>query len=60
MLELDRFVMYIQGFGDQCNKEDVVLDVGKGNEEEQYKERYQDENNEIYGEGFWEDLLNEG
>ncbi|XP_009108632.1 heat stress transcription factor A-6b [Brassica rapa] len=60
MSELDRLAMHIQGLGDQCNKEDVVLDVGKGNEEEQHKERYQDENNEIYGEGFWEDLLNEG
>ncbi|CDY46607.1 BnaCnng14290D [Brassica napus] len=60
MSELDRLAMHIQGLGDQCNKKDVVLDVGKGNEEQQHKERYQDENNEIYGEGFWEDLLNEG
>ncbi|KAJ0254778.1 Heat stress transcription factor A-6b [Hirschfeldia incana] len=60
MSELDRLAMHIQGLGDQSNKEEVVLDAGIGIEEEHHKERYQEENSEIYGEGFWEDLLNEG
>ncbi|CAH8375625.1 unnamed protein product [Eruca vesicaria subsp. sativa] len=60
MSELDRLAMHIQGLGDQSNREEVVLDVEKAKDEEQHKERYQEENKEIYGEGFWQDLVNEG
>lgn len=59
MSELDKLAMHIQGLGDHSTREEVV-DVEKGNEEEQEQEGYQKENKEIYGEGFWEDLLNEG
>ncbi|ESQ47577.1 hypothetical protein EUTSA_v10020829mg [Eutrema salsugineum] len=62
MSELDRLAMHIQGLGaqsDQSNKEDI-LDLEKGNEVEQQQDGFQKENNDIYGEGFWEDLLNEG
>lgn len=58
MSELDRLAMHIQGLGDHSTREEV-LNVEKENEEEEQQQRYQKEN-EIYGEGFWEDLLNEG
>lgn len=58
MSELDMLAMHIQGLGDHSTRLEV-LNVEKENEEEQQQQRYQKEN-EIYGEGFWEDLLNEG
>ncbi|CAH2052998.1 unnamed protein product [Thlaspi arvense] len=59
MSELDRLAMHIQGLGDQSNREDV-LDVEKGNGQEQQQGGYEMESNEFYGEAFWEDLLSEG
>ncbi|XP_010511753.1 PREDICTED: heat stress transcription factor A-6b-like [Camelina sativa] len=61
MSELDTLAMHIQGLGDHSTREEF-LNVGKGNEEEEEGQQrgYQKEKMEIYGEGFWEDLLNEG
>lgn len=58
MSELDSLAMHIQGLGDQFSREEV-LDVEKRDEEGEQK-GYQKVNSEIYGEGFWEDMLNEG
>ncbi|KAJ0264754.1 Heat stress transcription factor A-6b [Hirschfeldia incana] len=58
MSELDSLAMHIQGLGDQFNREEV-LDVEKKDEEGE-QEGCQKLNNEIYGEGFWEAMLNEG
>ena len=58
MPELDSLAMHIQGLGDQFTRKEV-LDVEKRDEEGE-QEGYQKVNNEIYGEGFWEDMLNEG
>ncbi|CAN8258429.1 unnamed protein product [Cochlearia groenlandica] len=52
MSDLDRLAMHIQGLGHH---------VEKINEEEQEQELgLENEDKEIYGEGFWEDLLSEG
>ncbi|CAN8268718.1 unnamed protein product [Cochlearia groenlandica] len=59
MSELDRLAMHIQGLGDESNREELVIDVAKTNEEE-VQEGYQKESMEIYGEDYWEYLLNEG
>ncbi|XP_010488319.1 PREDICTED: heat stress transcription factor A-6b-like [Camelina sativa] len=61
MSELDTLAMHIQGLADHSTREEF-LNVGKGNEEEDEDQQrgYQKEKMEIYGEGFWEDLLNEG
>ncbi|CAA0383364.1 unnamed protein product [Arabidopsis thaliana] len=63
MSELDKLAMHIQGLGDNSSAREEVLNVEKGNDEEEVEDQqqgYHKENNEIYGEGFWEDLLNEG
>ncbi|KAL0742855.1 hypothetical protein Bca4012_084368 [Brassica carinata] len=57
MSELDSLAMHIQELGDQFTKEEV-LDVERKDEEGE-QEGYQKVNKEIYGEGFWEDMLNE-
>ncbi|XP_010466576.1 PREDICTED: heat stress transcription factor A-6b [Camelina sativa] len=61
MSELDRLAMHIQGLGDHSTREEF-MNVGKGNEDEEEDQQRgcQKEKMEIYGEGFWEDLLNEG
>lgn len=59
MSELDKLAMHIQGLGDHSTREEV-LNVEKGNEEEEEEKQQQGYQKEIYGEGFWEDLLNEG
>ncbi|KAG7578321.1 Heat shock factor (HSF)-type DNA-binding [Arabidopsis thaliana x Arabidopsis arenosa] len=63
MSDLDKLAMHIQGLGDHSSTKEEVLNVEKGNDEEEEEDQqqgYQKENKEIYGEGFWEDLLNEG
>lgn len=63
MSDLDKLAMHIQGLGDHSSTREEVLNVEKGNDEEEEEDQqqgYQKENKEIYGEGFWEDLLNEG
>ncbi|KAL1197584.1 Heat stress transcription factor A-6b [Cardamine amara subsp. amara] len=59
MSELDTLAMHIQGLGDHSTR-GKILNLEKENEEEEQQEGSQNEYKEIYGEGFWEDLLNEG